>query len=120
MKRYITRNIAIHPAFEIRLAALDYNPGSGRPDDCGSLFVAPVVQVTSNYFIAGTLAIYSSTNGDPIFLGFIEGNEVTWEDEEEVVGLFQILRDACWLDEKVPESAVSLLELIRDSIPELD
>lgn len=118
---YITNTIAIDPAFALCLASLVYKPGSNRPDDCGSLYVAPVCAAIWDA-PAGVLALYASTNGDPILIGQIEDREITWIDENNSDTFPEHMRtaleSACWLDDKQPnEHAAELCELVRSAIP---
>lgn len=126
MKHYhITNSLAVNPAFALRLAALDYNPGSNRPDDSGSLYVAPVSKASWDA-PAGLLAIYAISNGDPILVGQMQDGEVFWIDQtDNSEGLSEhmlaTLAAAVWLDEKLPnEDAAELAEIIRAALPETD
>jgi hypothetical protein len=125
MKHYhITNSLAVNAAFALRLASLDYDPGSNRPDDAGSLYVAPVSKSSCEAPV-GLLAIYASTNCDPILVGQVEDGDVTWFDHSEHSeglsdSMNEVLARACWLDEQIPnEAAAELAEIIRNALPEI-
>jgi hypothetical protein len=54
----------------VKLADLQYRIGSHRQDDLGALYVAPVCEAKFDVSL-GALALYATTNGDPIWLGWI-------------------------------------------------
>lgn len=120
MKHYhLNQHLSVNRGFAIKLADLRYDPSSDRPDDCGSLYVAPVSQASWDAPI-GLLALYATTNGDPVVLAQIEENDLTWIDENNSDVFPEHMRTAMesagW-SELSNDEAAELLELVRNAIP---
>lgn len=92
---FLTPTLAVDRHCAVKLANLNYNPGSSRADDLGSLYVAPVVRCGWKAPL-GLLAVYATTNGDPILLAQIEDGELTWLDEE-IESMREVLESAEWI-----------------------
>lgn len=98
-KYFLTGLVAVDKFCAVKLADLSYSYGSERKDDSGALCVAPVVQTNWDAPV-GLLAIYSTTNGDPIMLGQIEDGEITWFHESNetpgIESVREVLERAAW------------------------
>ena len=108
---FLTHSISVDRFCSVRLAHLEYQPRSHRPDDCGGLYVAPII---SGIKAQGMLALYSTTNGDPIILGNIEDGELTWYDDIEHV--VDSLKKAEWNHRPDGEGYSYLVESEVDAI----
>jgi hypothetical protein len=120
MKKYfLTNSLAVNPAFSVKLADLNYNESSNRMDDRGSLFVAPVSQTGWDAPV-GLLALFASTNGDPIYLAQIEEDSLIWVDGNDADVFPEHMRfpleNASWVD-VANDDAAELLEFVRNQIP---
>jgi hypothetical protein len=80
---WITNYIAVNADRAIKLANLDYSPetSSSTGRDLGVLYAAPIAK-TSGEWKPGVdeLAIYATTNSDPILLGRTHASKVVWCD----------------------------------------
>jgi hypothetical protein len=74
---HLTNSLTVDRFCAVKIADLNFKEESGRPDDQGALWIAPVIK-TGWDAPAGLLALYASTNGDPILLGQIEDGDLTW------------------------------------------
>jgi len=92
---YITNEVQVDRFVRVRLASLEYNPDSNRPDDCGELYVAPVTRLAGHESSGGELCLFATTNGDPILLGFIRDGELEFTPAtERESGLDESMIDA--------------------------
>ena len=114
---HITNSVAVDRFCAVKLADLNYNPESNRRDDTGSLYAAPIVKTNWNAPI-GLVAVYASTNGDPILLAQIEDGDITWfEETNETPGLesiIDVLRAAKW---NHPGTGEGYSYLVEESLP---
>jgi len=67
-KYFITNKIAVDQRFALELKANHFQ--SGRPDDSTFVMAAPGLLENS-----GNIIIYGGTNGDPVFLGWIDSDD---------------------------------------------
>jgi len=116
---WIKNELAVDFAMRIKLADLDYaNDGKNRADDQGSLWVAPVVQVKGWTAPLGMLALYASTNGDPIFLGQIENGDVVWQQEgAEGEPLSDDMREVLDRADWIGDNGDGYVWTVKESIP---
>lgn len=112
-KHFVSQSVAVDQFCAVKLADLTYTEGSSRPDDCGSLWVAPIVWAAWGAPL-GILALYATTNGDPILLGQIEDGEVLW-DRDALANICDALISSDWVHRPDGEG---YSYLVMDSIGE--
>lgn len=119
-KYHITNTLAVDRFCAVKLANLNYKQDSRRSDDLGSLWVAPVISAGWAAPL-GLLAIFATTNGDPIFLGLIEDGEVTWceegADSPGIDSVLDVLERAEWIHS---DSGEGYSFLLQESLPILE
>ena len=122
---WINNYVQIDRYSRIRLAGLSYQPDSDRPDDCGGLYIAPVVQVRGLGVPPGQLCLYATTNGDSIRLGFVTDGRLEFvhgTDSEEGMNedMLDVLRRAVWDHPRQDESySFEVLESIDGKVIEV-
>ena len=97
---HITNSLAVDHFARVKLADLSYSKDSQRPDDCGSLYIAPIVAADWDV-TPGLIALYATTNGDSILLGLIEHGDLTWVEPLYGEGglndaMIEVLSRAAW------------------------
>ncbi len=82
--QWITSYLAVNADRAIKLANLDYAPeeSSATGGDLGVLYAAPIAKTAGIEWKPGQdeLAIYATTNADPILLGRLLASKVAWCD----------------------------------------
>lgn len=115
---YLTNDLAVDSHLKVALADLCYVPDSDRDDDRGRLMVSPVVKFPGGDAPLGLLALYCTTNGDPVQVGLIEDGEITWLPEfadDAESWLWPVLRTATWEDPGNPDDWYGYA--VQDAIP---
>ena len=115
-KYFLTNSVVVDQFCAVKLADLNYKSGSERNDDHGALYVAPVVKTNWDAPV-GLLALYATTNGDPIMLAQIEDGELTWcEETNETPGMEsvrEVLERAAWCH---PSNGEGYSYLVEESL----
>lgn len=115
-KYWITNETAVDFAMRIKIGEVCWTEGSDRPDDQGSIYVAPVCFAKWDAPL-GLVLIYATTNGDPVALGQIEDGEVTWFEESSQNPGFEavkpVLERANWIHDS---GAENYSFLVKDSV----
>ena len=117
---WITNATAVDFAMKIKIGEVCWVEGSTRPDDQGSIFVAPVCRSKWNSPL-GLVLIYLTTNGDPVAVGQIQDEEVIWFEESNQTPGFEVLKPilerANWiLDPKVEDYSFLVKESLLERI----
>lgn len=112
---WINNGVQVDRYARVRLAGLEYQPGSNRPDDCGGLYVAPITQIKNGSVTAGQLALFATSNGDHMLLGFITDGQIRFiRSTERESGMdefmLEVLQSAGWDHPKTDDSYSYLVE----------
>ncbi len=108
-KYWITNGTAVDFSMKIKIADITWVEGSNRPDDWGSVYVAPVCEANWSAPLGlGLVMVYATTNGDPVALAQIEDGELTWFEESSstpgIDNVRPILARANWIHDPAAEN----------------